>query len=92
MALVRAWKFEKTDLGRMVFTVDSQWRQGLMGRIDMFNLNAIMDIEGINSQVLVRNVKVGDQFEVELADVNVHSQNILVKATKYLGHAETASS
>ncbi|KAH7022561.1 hypothetical protein EDB80DRAFT_878103 [Ilyonectria destructans] len=92
MALVRAWKFEKTDLGRMVFTVDSQWRQGLMGRIDMFNLNAIMDIEGINSQVLVRNVKVGDQFEVELADVNVHSQTILVKATKYLGHAETASS
>ncbi|KAF7543212.1 hypothetical protein G7Z17_g10920 [Cylindrodendrum hubeiense] len=92
MALVRAWKFENTDLGPMRFTVDSQWRQGLMGRIDMFNLDAIMDIEGVNAQVLIRDVLVGDQFEVELADVNVHSQNILVKATKYLGRGEAASS
>ncbi|KAH7137170.1 hypothetical protein B0J13DRAFT_72897 [Dactylonectria estremocensis] len=91
IALVRAWKFEKTKLGPMRFTVDSQWRKGLSGRIDTFNLEAMMDVEGVNGQALVRDVKTGDQFEVELADVNVHSQNIFVKATKYLGAVETPS-
>ncbi|KAH7133531.1 hypothetical protein EDB81DRAFT_104603 [Dactylonectria macrodidyma] len=91
IALVRAWKFEKTGLGPMRFTVESQWKKGLMGRINVFNLEAMMDIEGIDGQVLIRNVKLGDQFEVELSDVNVHSQNIFVKATKYLGAVETPS-
>jgi ribosomal protein S1 len=53
--------------------------------VDFFGLNAIMDIEGLNHKALVKDVRVGDQFEVELADVNVHSRRILVKALKYLG-------
>ncbi|KAK7421023.1 3'-5' RNA exonuclease complex component [Neonectria punicea] len=91
MALVRAWKFEKTIPPSLRFKVESQWRQGLSGRLDLFGLNAIMDAEGIDSQVLIKDVKLGDEFDVELVDVNVHSQMIHVKAIKYLGHDEPAS-
>ncbi|EHK45206.1 hypothetical protein TRIATDRAFT_221436 [Trichoderma atroviride IMI 206040] len=85
IALVRAWRFEKTAPRKLRFTVSSRWRQGCIGRVDFFGLNAIMDIEGLNHKALVKDVRVGDQFEVELADVNVHSRRILVKALKYLG-------
>ncbi|KPM39929.1 Mitochondrial protein cyt-4 [Neonectria ditissima] len=91
MALVRAWKFENTAPRLMRFHVESQWRQGLRGRLDLFGLQAILDVDGMDALVLVKDVKVGDQFDVELADINVHSQTILVKATKYLGHDEHAS-
>ncbi|EGR47778.1 uncharacterized protein TRIREDRAFT_63400, partial [Trichoderma reesei QM6a] len=85
MALVRAWRFEKTAPEKLRFTVDSRWRQGCIGRVDLFDLQAVMDIEGLNKKMLIKDVRVGDQFEVELADVNVHSRRISVKALKYLG-------
>ncbi|KAK1253669.1 hypothetical protein MKX07_001746 [Trichoderma sp. CBMAI-0711] len=85
IALVRAWRFEKTAPKKLRFTVGSRWRQGCIGKVDLFDLHAVMDIEGLNQQVLIKDVRVGDQFEVELADVNVHSRRISVKALKYLG-------
>ncbi|PTB69815.1 RNB-domain-containing protein [Trichoderma citrinoviride] len=85
IALVRAWRFEKTAPEKLLFTVGSRWRQGCIGKVDFFDLHAIMDIEGLNQKVLIKDVRVGDQFEVEIADVNVHSRRILVKALKYLG-------
>ncbi|KAF7559699.1 hypothetical protein G7046_g4452 [Stylonectria norvegica] len=90
IALVRAWHFEKTAPKVMRFTVDSRWRQGLMGRLDLFDLEAVMNVTGVDDKVLIRNVKVGDQFDVELVDVNVFSRNILVKAIKYLGGGESS--
>ncbi|KAL6872602.1 RNB domain-containing protein [Trichoderma longibrachiatum] len=93
IALVRAWRFEKTAPEKLRFTVGSRWRQGCIGKVDFFDLHAVMDIEGLNQKVLLKDVRVGDQFEVELADVNVHSRRISVKALKYLGSAsgETSS-
>ena len=85
LALVRAWRFEKTAPKTMRFTVQSRWRQGVMGRLDFFDLDALMDIEGIDKQILLKDIRVGDQFDVELQNVNVHSRQILVKALKYLG-------
>lgn len=85
MALVRAWRFEKTAPRTLRFTVGSRWRQGCIGKVDFFDLNAVMDIDGLNQKALIKDVRVGDQFEVELADVNVHSRRILVKALRYLG-------
>lgn len=85
IALVRAWRFEKTAPRKFRFTVGSRWRQGCIGKVDFFDLHAVMDIEGLNQKVLVKDVRVGDQFEVELEDVNVHSRRILVKALQYLG-------
>ncbi|RFU78784.1 mitochondrial cyt-4 [Trichoderma arundinaceum] len=85
IALVRAWRFEKTAPPKLRFTVGSRWRQGCIGKVDFFDLNAVMDIEGLNQKALIKDVRVGDQFEVELADVNVHSRRILVKALQYLG-------
>lgn len=84
IALVRAWRFEDKAPRTLRFTVDSRWRQGVLGRLDMFDLNAAMDIAGLNGCRLVKDVRVGDEFEVELADVNVHSRQILVKALRYL--------
>ncbi|KAL7799113.1 hypothetical protein V8C37DRAFT_366612 [Trichoderma ceciliae] len=91
IALVRAWRFEKTAPRKLRFTVGSRWRQGCIGKVDFFDLNAVMDIEGLNQKVLIKDVRVGDQFEVELADVNVHSRRILVKALQYLGPNTTGS-
>ncbi|KAM0490009.1 hypothetical protein ACHAP8_012014 [Fusarium lateritium] len=83
MALVRAWKFEKTAPKQLGFTVDARWKQGVSGRIDLFDLSANLTIDGIDGLVLVKNIKVGDKFVVELADVNVHSRQIFVKALKH---------
>ncbi|GAB0138516.1 hypothetical protein EsDP_00006751 [Epichloe bromicola] len=85
IALVRAWRFEGKAPRTLRFTVASRWRQGLLGHLDMFDLNAAMDINGLSGCRLVKDVQVGDEFEVELADVNVHSRQILVKALRYLG-------
>ncbi|POR35631.1 Mitochondrial protein cyt-4, partial [Tolypocladium paradoxum] len=85
IALVRAWRFEGTAPRSLRFTVGSRWRQGLLGRLDLFDLSAVLDIAGLDGCRLIKDVQVGDQFEVELADVNVHSRQILVKATRYLG-------
>lgn len=83
MALVRAWKFEKTAPKQLCFTVDARWKQGVSGRIDMFDLSANLTIDGIDGLVLVKDIRVGDKFDVELADINVHSQQIFVKALKH---------
>lgn len=85
IALVRAWRFEGTAPRTLRFKVGSRWRQGLLGRLDMFDLNAVLDIAGLDGVRLIKDVQVGDEFEVELADVNVHSRQILVRATRYLG-------
>lgn len=85
IALVRAWRFEGTAPRSLRFTVGSRWRQGLLGRLDLFDLDAVLDIAGLDGCRLIKDIQVGDQFEVELADVNVHSRQILVKATRYLG-------
>ncbi|KAG6250848.1 hypothetical protein E4U46_003310 [Claviceps purpurea] len=92
IALVRAWRFEGKAPPVLRFKVASQLRQGLMGHLDLFGLNAAMDISGINGLCLVKDVQAGDEFEVELADVNVHSRQILVKALKYLGKSASSSS
>ncbi|KAG6036432.1 hypothetical protein E4U41_005725 [Claviceps citrina] len=89
IALVRAWRFEGKTPSTLRFTVSSCWRQGLVGRLDMFDLNAAMDTHGLNGCILVKDVQVGDEFEVELAEVNVHSRQILVKALRHLGQKQT---
>ncbi|KYK56034.1 Mitochondrial protein cyt-4 [Drechmeria coniospora] len=88
IALVRAWRFEGNAPRSLRFTVGSRWRQGLFGRLDLFGLNAVLDVAGLDGVRLIKDVQVGDQFEVELADVNVHSRQVVVKATRYLGGAE----
>ncbi|KAI5466622.1 hypothetical protein BGZ63DRAFT_346540 [Mariannaea sp. PMI_226] len=88
MALVRDWKFENRPPRQLRFTVDSTWAKGLMGRIDLFDLDAIMTVDGMDALVLLVDVKVGDEFEVELADINVHQRHIFVKAIRYMGHSE----
>ncbi|KAJ6786462.1 hypothetical protein PWT90_09343 [Aphanocladium album] len=85
MAVVRAWQYDKTLPERIVFTVDMSTRVGLLGHLDLFGLDAIMDADGLDRQMLMADVKVADQFEVELADVNVHAGQILVKALRYIG-------
>ncbi|KHN94169.1 Mitochondrial protein cyt-4 [Metarhizium album ARSEF 1941] len=85
IALVRAWRFEDKAPRTLRFTVSSRGRQGLLGRLDMFDLSAAMDVAGLNGCRLVRDIHAGDEFEVELVDVNVHSRQILVKALRCLG-------
>jgi exoribonuclease R len=85
MALVRAWRFEDKAPRTLRFIVGSRWRQGLLGRLDMFDLGATMDLSGLNGCRLIKDIQVGDEFEVELADVNVHSRQILVRALRFLG-------
>ncbi|KAG5978023.1 hypothetical protein E4U55_006412 [Claviceps digitariae] len=91
IALVRAWRFEDKVPRTLRFTVASWWRQGLLGQLDLFGLNAGMDINGLSGCCLIKDVQVGDEFEVELVDVNVYSRQILVKALRYIGKKATSS-
>lgn len=91
MALLRAWKYEGTAPKIIRFTVDSRWRQGVIGKLKLFDLDAILTVEGIEGQVLARDIKVGDQFDVELANINVHSRQIFVRSLKYLGQGHDQS-
>ncbi|KAM0248094.1 hypothetical protein ACHAP5_003675 [Fusarium lateritium] len=83
MALVRAWKFEGTVPKQLRFTVDARWKRGVSGRIDLFDMSAILTVEDIDGLVLLKDIHVGDNFDVELANVNVHSRQIFVKAFKH---------
>ena len=87
IALVRAWQFEKTAPEKFIFTVNAKWRHGVVGNLDLFNLTAVMDILGLDKKALIRDVRVGDAFEVELAEINVVSREISVKALHYLGNS-----
>ncbi|VUC27813.1 unnamed protein product [Clonostachys rosea] len=91
IALVRAWRFEKTAPKSFRFTVSSRWKTGLVGNLDFFGLSAFCDSIGLQNKVLIKDVKVGDQLEVELTDINVHSGEIMVQALNYLGPPKTGS-
>ncbi|KAL7761426.1 hypothetical protein ACKLNR_007961 [Fusarium oxysporum f. sp. zingiberi] len=83
MAVVRAWQFEGTAPKRMSFTVDARWKQGVSGRVDLFDMSALLPTDGIDGLVLLKDIKVGDKFDVELANINVHARSMFVKALKY---------
>lgn len=67
------------------FTVDVRRHGGLVGHLDYFGLNAILEVAQLNGLVLMRSVKIGDQFDVTLDSINLRTQDIRVKALKYLG-------
>lgn len=85
MALVRAWQFEKTAPASFRFTVESRWLPGLVGRLDWFGVNAILDAPNMQDLVLLKNTRIGDEFDVELVKVNVHSGHVVVRAIRYHG-------
>ncbi|KAK7228560.1 hypothetical protein V2G26_000730 [Clonostachys chloroleuca] len=91
IALVRAWRFEKTAPSSFRFTVSSRWKTGLVGNLDFYGLSAFCDAIGLQNKVLIKDVKVGDQLEVELTDINVHSGEIMVQALNYLGPPKATS-
>ena len=66
------------------FTVQSRLVNGACGTIDFFDLQAAIDIDGLNGISLIRDLKIGDKFEVELRDISVHSQDIYVSAIRRL--------
>ncbi|RDA87980.1 hypothetical protein CP532_3410 [Ophiocordyceps camponoti-leonardi (nom. inval.)] len=90
IAVVRAWRFEGKDLGRLTFRVSSQWARGLIGRLNLFNLPARLDAEFMGGFRLLRESVIGDEYEVELQDVCVHGRTVFVKALRYLGNAQPA--
>lgn len=83
MALDRAHRFEGFKPKNLRFVVTSRWRSGLLGRLDFFKLPALLPLENFTGLSLMKNVSMGDEFEVELCTINVHSGDIHVKALKY---------
>lgn len=88
IALVRAWRFEARAPPALLFTVGLRLQTALQGRLDLFDLDAMLDSSGLGGCRLIKDVRVGDQFEVELVDVNVHSRQIVVRATRHLGQQQ----
>ncbi|RDA91513.1 hypothetical protein CP533_4581 [Ophiocordyceps camponoti-saundersi (nom. inval.)] len=86
IAMVRAWRFEGKDLGRLTFRVSSKWTRGLIGRLGLFNLPARLDAEFLDGCRLLKESAIGDEYEVELCDVCVHGRTVFVKALRYLGN------
>ncbi|KAK0383216.1 hypothetical protein NLU13_9129 [Sarocladium strictum] len=86
IALARAWHAADGSVPTKIrFTVSARSPNGLLGELDYFDLPASMDAVQIDGKVLIHNVSVGDQLDVELADINVYDGTITVKALEYLG-------
>ncbi|KAK3301137.1 RNB domain-containing protein [Chaetomium fimeti] len=88
-ALVRAWRFGDTSAGSpplpksFRFTVsDVTAGRSLKGRIDWFDQLALVELADMKGVARVGDVKTGDVFEVELANVNVHANKIYVRLLK----------
>jgi len=89
-ALVRAWKFGEGDRplpNTFRFTVNyvAGGSRRVYGNIDWFDLNAVLPIEGLAAvTTTIADVKIGDEFRVQLDDVNVHSRTVTLKALNRL--------
>ncbi|KAK4242350.1 hypothetical protein C8A03DRAFT_11405 [Achaetomium macrosporum] len=82
-ALVRAWRFgegssqlPKTFHFRVSDVVP---RRALKGQIDWFDRPAFVELQHMNDVARIADVKPGDVFKVELADVNVYMNRICVR-------------
>ncbi|OAA64999.1 Ribonuclease II/R [Cordyceps fumosorosea ARSEF 2679] len=95
MAVARAWRQQQQQKdedsakqqpsvlpSRIVFTVEVRLREGLVGHLDLFGLEAVLDVDGLHGCALIGDVRVADRFEVALADVDVHAGQILVRALR----------
>ncbi|KAL1842556.1 hypothetical protein VTJ49DRAFT_3350 [Mycothermus thermophilus] len=94
-ALVRAWRFGDVTPGApplprtFRYTVTNVTpRRTLKGELDWFERPAHVELQHINGVARVSEIKVGDVFEVELADVNVHDNRICVRLLRRLEEAK----
>ncbi|KAL1880186.1 hypothetical protein VTK73DRAFT_6217 [Phialemonium thermophilum] len=101
-ALVRAWRFgEPVAEGSSVlpeifrFTVtDVIEKRAVKGRLDWFERAALMESSGLEGAIdggvplLMKDINVGDVFEVVLSDVNVYKKRIMVKALRRVERLE----
>jgi exoribonuclease R len=96
-ALLRAWKFgESADLPETFrFTVRAVMLKSLIkGTLNWFDMDALLEPCGIadlqqdGKHISMADTKVGDVYEVELDDVNVHSCRIRVKALRRIEEAQ----
>ncbi|KAK4154637.1 hypothetical protein C8A00DRAFT_14252 [Chaetomidium leptoderma] len=90
-ALVRAWRFGEeggssasSQLPKTFrFTVsDVVGRRFVKGQLDWFDRPAHVELEDMNGVARIGEVKTGDVFEAELANVNVHTNRIYMKLLK----------
>ncbi|KAK4101708.1 RNB-domain-containing protein [Parathielavia hyrcaniae] len=84
-ALVRAWRFGEASSPSQLpktfrYTVsDVLARRAIKGRLDWFEQPATVELEDLNDVVRIAQVKPGDVFNVELANVNVYMNRIHVR-------------
>ncbi|KAL2133476.1 hypothetical protein VTI74DRAFT_2281 [Chaetomium olivicolor] len=83
-ALVRAWRFGEDQQGSLPKTFrltvnDVVGRRAVSGTLDWFEMPAVLKLEDLNDVVRIADVKPGEVYEVELADVNVHVGKIYVR-------------
>ncbi|KAL2158542.1 hypothetical protein VTH06DRAFT_4309 [Thermothelomyces fergusii] len=87
-ALVRAWRFgEGSSPLPQTFRFEVRdviGGQLIKGRIDWFDRPATVELKDMNGVERIANVKAGDAFEVELSNVNVHTNQIFVRLLKKL--------
>lgn len=95
-ALVRAWKFgENAGLPKTFrFTVSMVISKRLAkGTLNWFDMDALLQPKGMSGleedgkHIALADVKVGDVYEVELSDVNVHSRQVTAKALRRIEQA-----
>ena len=83
-ALVRAWRFGQASQKlpkTFRYTVSDVVPKMLVkGTIDWFDCFAIMDPEDLNGVARLPEIKIGDVFMVELADINVYARKVMVRA------------
>ncbi|KAJ4295845.1 3'-5' RNA exonuclease complex component [Collariella sp. IMI 366227] len=95
-ALVRAWRYGEGGPDALPKTFrftarDVVGRSLVSGSLDWFEMQGTLRLVDMHEQIRIAEVKPGDVFDVEIADVNVYEQKIYVKLLEKAeeGEAET---
>ncbi|KAI1299088.1 hypothetical protein F5Y03DRAFT_397703 [Xylaria venustula] len=87
-AMVRAWHFKDGFIpDTFKLTVYHLSKSRVLGRLDWFERPAILKHDALNNVVRAVDVRIGDVIEVRLTDINVHSRQIFVEASRVLEKA-----
>ena len=91
-ALVRAHFFgenpEQVPKTFRFTTLDTLGRAAMFGRLNYFDLSAVVELADFNNVIRIGEVKSGMVFEVELVRVNVHRGRVYVRLLRKIGQEE----
>lgn len=84
-AFLRAWKFGEGRIpSKFEFTVRDTYKDRLQGDLGFLGFRAVLNSSALGRLALMKDIRVGDKFEVEVENVDVYRGLIWVRALRAL--------